>query len=381
MRRLAVIIALVGTACGPSSEGDFGDGQRWLQQAPFRRQVLEDSLVSWSNGYARLRLQHYGEDGWGARTAWRPEVASVQTGTTTPGAFGPSVLDLADSEDNWRAQGEHAFFHYPVQVVPELRAALTDPASCGLEVTEAGLVEGIVWVQLPDGPQPALTCAACHAGGAGAGRANAAFDLGAVLSSSCDQPSSWGPGRVDVTPDGVDNPTAIPDLRPVARQRYLHRAGTVENGRLALAARTETLIITSLSSLVRAPRQVALGLAWWMWSLDEALAEPPPDREAEALYATHCGACHSGAGRVGGLVPLEQVATDLSVLDSPDRRTGFARVPSLRGLSDRGQLFSGGAAPSLQAWWSGEAVAPGHFDPARLSAEAHGVLGSYLQTF
>ncbi len=381
MRRLGLIVVLATTACGPSLDGGFSDGQRWLQHAPLRRQVLEDSLVNWDNGYAQLRLANYDDDGWGARPEWRPQVAAVQTGTTTAGAYGPAVLDLADSEENWRAQGEHAFSHYPVQVVPELRAALADPEACGLEVTEAGVVRGVVWVDLPDGPQPALTCAACHAGGARAGAANAAFDLGAVLSGRCEQPSSWGPGRVDVTPDAVNNPTAIPDLRPVARQRYLHRAGTVENGPLALAARTETLIITSLSSSVRAPRQVALGLAWWMWSLDALLPEPAPHREAEGLYATHCGSCHSGTGKVGGLVPLDQVATDLDVLDSPDRRTGFARVPSLRGLSDRAPLFSGGAAPSLQAWWSGEAVASGHFDPATLTAQAHRELGSYLQTF
>lgn len=379
MRAWVVAGALTLGACSsPLTGSDYELGQRWLIEAPLRRQVLQEALVSWDNGYAQLRLSHYDEAGWGARPEWRPQVAAVRTGTTTPGAWVSAVLEVADTEPAWVEQGAHAFTSYPVQIVPELRAALADPEACGLEVGPDGVIEGIVWVQLPDGPQPALTCAACHAGGEGAGRSNAKFDLQAILSGRCGSPSRWGPGRVDVTADGVDNPTAIPDLRPVGWQGYLHRAGTLANSRLALAMRTETLIITSLSGAVRPPREVALGLAWWMWSLKDSLPEVAPDPQAEGLYRTHCEGCHAGVGQVGGLWPIEQVGTDLAVLNSPDRRTGLTRVPSLRGLPDRGLLFSGGAAPSFEAWWQGEVQVEGHLDPRSLGPETHAVLGAYL---
>jgi hypothetical protein len=378
LRGLSLACALLA-GCG-GAEDPLGDARRWQEDPTLRRTVLEDALVRWDNGYARLRIERYTETEWGARPVWRPRVAPAQTGTTPPDAFELAVDEGFRDEAALVALGEAAFARYPVQLVPELRAALADPEACGLEV-EGSRVRGVVWVALPDGPQPALTCAACHAEAGVPGRANHRFDLSAVLAGRCGAPSPWGPGRVDVTADGVTNPTAIPDLRPVRWQAYLHRAGTVANGPLALAMRTETLIITSLSSAVRPPREVALGLSWWMRSLADDLPAPPPDREAEALFDTHCGTCHAGPGRAGGLVPLDEVATDRAVLESPDRGTGFARVPALRGLADRRPLFAGGAAPDLAAWWSGAAPVPGHPAPEALEAPARARLGAYLATF
>ena len=43
----------------------------------------------------------------------------------------------------------------PADLPADLAAALTaDPAACGFEVGPDGVVEGVVWVELPDGPQP-----------------------------------------------------------------------------------------------------------------------------------------------------------------------------------------------------------------------------------
>lgn len=384
---LLAALAAVTHGCGePTSPDDaFAQGRRWLEDPALRRRVLEDSLVAWDNGYAELRLDNYTEQAWGARPAWSPQVA-VATGSVAPAAFRPAVAGGFEDEAGLEALGEAAFSRYPTQIVPELRAALVDPAACGLERGPDGEVLGVVWVALPDGPQPALTCAACHTSRVEPdaapvpGRANPRFDLGAVLAGRCGAPSAWGPGRVDVTADGVDNPTAVPDLRPVRWQHHLQRAATVKNGRLALAARTETLIITSLSGSVRPPREVALGLSWYLWRLADDLPAPAPDREAEALLSTHCGRCHGGEGLAGPAVPRSEAGTDAAILDSPARGTGFARVPALRGLSDRGLLFSGGAARDLEAWWSGRDAVPGHFDPSGLSEASRARLRGYLES-
>lgn len=372
-------IVLIGPVLGCGTEaprGAYEQGLRWLEDSAFRRSVLEEALVNPANLYSKARLQDYTESEWGARAVWWPEVAAAPPGGAVPSDFLPAVPKTFDSEAELVALGAQAFDRYPVQIVPELRGALSAPGLCGLEINDQGTVEGVVWVQLPDGPQPALTCAACHAGGQGQGRANARFDLGAVIAGDCDGPSTWGPGRVDVTPDGVANATAIPDLRPVRFQRYLHRAGSVKNTPLALAVRTETLILTSLSSAVRPPRVVALGLALWMWRLGDQLEARP---EASQIFEAHCAGCHEGEGLAGGLLSYDTVGTDLSILSSPSRSTGSARVPSLRGLADRGQLFSAGQAASLQAWWQAEVVVPGHVQPAEIEADRRQTLGAYLR--
>ncbi len=369
------LLLIVGCQAQPLS-GSYEAGLRWLDSPELRRSVLEESLVNPENLYSQVRLREYSEAGWGARPVWRPLVAEALAGASVPTEFSQAVPEDFDSEQSLVALGALAFSRYPVQVLPELKAALTAPLDCGLRIDDDGVVQGVVWVQLPNGPQPALTCAACHAGGKGVGRANAAFDLGAVIGGGCGTPSAWGPGRVDVTADGVDNPTAIPDLRPVRHQLYLHRAGTVKNSPLALAARTETLIITSLSSAVRPPRVVALGLALWMWGLADRFDGPA---EFSALYQDKCGGCHGGEGLAGGLVDYETVGTDLSILSSSSRTTGAARIPSLRGLSDRGQLFSAGQAASLEQWWQGGVIVLGHFQPGELPAHSHERLGTYLR--
>ena len=316
-RRVALASLLVGSsACGGAGPtGDLAEGLRWLEDEPLRRATLEAALVSWDNGYAELRLERYRPSRWGALPVWRPDVAPAVAGQGAPAAaaFAPAVAEGARDEAALLALGEQAFLRFPLQVDSRIGAALAaDPEACGLELSAEGVVQGVVWVALPDGPQPALTCAACHAGGEGLGRANARLDLAAILEGTCAAPSAWGPGRVDVTADAVDNPTAIPDLRPVRWQAFLHRAGTLRNDRLALAMRTETLIITSLDEAVRPPPEVALALSWWMWGLADEL--PPAPEAGRDVFAARCGGCHGGPGGAGGLEALDAAGTDLAVL-------------------------------------------------------------------
>ena len=123
-----------------------------------------------------------------------------------------------------KALGRLAFFRYPVQLAPALQVAIDRPDESGLPVTN-GQFTSIVWAESPGGILPALTCASCHAdegvNGPVAGRTNRHFDYGALLDDYFGTPSAsgtWGPGRVDVTSDGIENPTYVTDLRPVAFQ-------------------------------------------------------------------------------------------------------------------------------------------------------------------
>ncbi|MCB9647151.1 MAG: c-type cytochrome [Deltaproteobacteria bacterium] len=379
LRRLtcALALGLAGCGGGGTYEDDLATGLRWLEDEALRRQVLESALVDPDNGYARLRLERYRPERWGALDAWWPRVAPAVAGAGAPAAFEPAVgaPDVLD-EATLTALGEAAFTRYPLQLEARLAAALAaDPAACGFEVGPDGVVEGVVWVELPDGPQPGLTCAACHGGGPGLGRANPALDLAAALTGTCGVPSGWGPGRVDVTADGVENPTAIPDLRPVRMQAFLHRAGSLRNDRLVLAMRTETLILTSLGASVRPPPVVALGLSWWMWGLADGL--PPTPEDGAEVFTARCGGCHDGPGGAGQLAPLS-AGTDMAVLTSPERGTGRARVPALAGLGDRAPLFSGGAARDLDGWWADPDAVPGHPSPAALPEAERAALLRHL---
>ncbi len=64
-----------------------------------------------------------------------------------------------------------------------------------------------------------MTCSTCHATTRDSrlltGKNNAELDIGLLASDfRGDVPNlAWGPGRLDVTSDGSDNPVAIPDLR------------------------------------------------------------------------------------------------------------------------------------------------------------------------
>src|SRR5690606_34459834 len=118
--------------------------------------------------------------------------------------------------------------------------------SYGLWVDDRERVGGLVRVALPDGSEAfAKTCSTCHArtdelGHLVRGATNAHFDLGGAMYRHAvvnggSQPArvsallEWGPGQVDVTGDGVANPTAITDLRPIRYQNRLNWAGTLHN--------------------------------------------------------------------------------------------------------------------------------------------------------
>jgi hypothetical protein len=381
---LAVLVALVGGACDARPLSPTDDAQvSYLRDVASRRAALVASLVDPGNGYSSLRLGHYasGTAGdWERLDAWNPRVAVVGVDAldappSTPLAEARSLAP--PDETTWEpstslvALGEDAFFRYPAQVAP---ASLGPPwraaaARYGLWLDETRGVAGLVTVEVPDGTALAMTCATCHADVVGGrlvvGLPSARFDLGLLLADAGSADAqvaanlrAWGPGRVDVTTADASMPERIGDLRPVRFLSHLQYDATVRQlDVVSLAIRVETLIITAHGQAIRPPRIVALALAQYIWSLADTV--PPPSTAASpgrALFEARCAPCHAGTGLTSAPRPLAEVGTDPGLGLSPDRGTGFYRVPSLRGAGARPTLFHDGALPGVAAL----------LDPARL---------------
>jgi len=174
---------------------------------------------------------------------------------------------------------------------------------------------------------------------------------------------AWGAGRLDVTTENGTEPCRIPDLRPVRWLGYLQADATVEYRDVAsLAIRIETLIITVHQQTLRPPREITLGLAYYLRSLADALPSGAPATSAEmrgsVIFAAECAGCHSPPGLAGAPVPLEVVGTDPVLGLSADRGTGTYRIPSLHGVASRGPLFHDGRARDLAAVLDPSRVAP-----------------------
>ena len=360
-------VLVAGASCGaPASSSFVATGQTpesvdsvaaYLGSPAFRRSELERSLVSTSNGYARRRLASYTESAWGALPEWNPPVAPARfVGAPSDEAYVSLGIPSTRSETELLELGRRAFVSYPLQLADYAEKALKRADA----VTRYGLYEhegqvgGLVRAKLADGSvHLALTCATCHAKPEGGrlvlGKTNDDLRIDLLdADASGNAPEPWGRGRVDVTADGVQNPTAITDLRPVRFQVNLHRAGTLRNGLVPLAIRIETLAITSLGETGRPPREIALGLALYVRSFGAALRSPSSVRsEGAHLFESHCARCHGGADLTGPAVPFEDVETDAAILLGPERTTGRARVPSLRGVALRSPLLSSGSVRTL----------------------------------
>ncbi|MGH7282253.1 MAG: hypothetical protein ACRELY_12055, partial [Polyangiaceae bacterium] len=188
----------------------------------------------------------------------------------------------------------------------------------------------------------AMTCSSCHAreddGALTVGVGNSNLNLG------------WGPGLLDVTTTVGTEPVIISDIRPTRFLTHLHHDGNVVQKNLeTLAIRIETLIVTQRSQTLRPPREVAWALASYVWSLSSSLPQvPPSDAPGADIFRTTCGACHDpDQGFTGAPVPIGEVGTDPMLGLSPDRGTGNYRVPSLRGVGQRGALLHDASITSL----------------------------------
>jgi Cytochrome c len=388
----------VAVGCDARPLVPVDDAQLGYLRAPeSRRAALVASLVNPGNGYSSLRLAHYasGDDvDWDRLDAWNPRVAVVGVDAPPTSALPADARALAlPDEATWDpstslvALGEEAFFHYPAQLAP---AALTSSSAdvaerYGLWRDDARGVGGLVRAEVPGGAVLALTCATCHAdvvdGRLVAGVPSARFDLGLLLADAGTADAAidanlraWGPGRVDVTTNDASLPERIGDLRPVRFLSHLQYDATVRQlDVVSLAIRVETLIITAHGQQIRPPRVVALALAQYLWSLADAM--PPPREVAapgRALFEARCAACHAGDALTSAPRPLAEIGTDPTLGLSPDRGTGFYRVPSLRGVGARPSLFHDGALPNVDALLDPARVTDGYRGGARGAGAVEG---------
>jgi hypothetical protein len=420
---VAGALALGAVACGQAPGPAGPDSQvAYLRDAAHRRQALVDSLVAPSNGYSTLRLAHYasGDAGdWDRLDAWNPPAAAypasaLDAAASTPLALPPAAAPLAlPDEATWDpsvslvALGEDAFFRYPAQLAPPALAPLTRDAAqrYGLWIDDARGAGGIVVAETAGGPALALSCASCHAdvvaGRLVAGVPSARVNLGRMLADSAgagfppENLLAWGPGRNDVTTADGSLPERVSDLRPVRFVTHLQYDATVRQlDIVSLAIRVETLLITAHGEAVRPPRIVALALAQYLWSLADGLPETTArGTPGQALFASRCSMCHAGDVLTSAPRPLAEVGTDPQLGLSPDRGTGFYRVPSLRGVALRPTLFHDGTVPSLDALldpsrvddgWTGGARGPGpvhgHVFGLDLGADERAALIDYVRS-
>jgi hypothetical protein len=389
---LAVAVACVvtGASSAPAPKGALTASERYLVDPAFRRAELERSLVNPANLYAERRLAAYTEARWGALPEWNPSVLPARRGALpNPNEhFAPLAIPAGNTQEAWLELGRRAFVSYPLQLADYAAPALVrqDLAS-RYGIYDHQQPGGLVAVKTADGGvHLALTCATCHAkvegGSLVIGKTNDALRLDRLLADLAQSPPrAWGPGRVDVTADGVDNPTAITDLRPVRFQESLHRTGNVRNGLVPLAIRLETMVITSLEETARPPRAIAMGLALYVWSLGDKLAAPAKNGEGARIFETKCARCHRGTALSGPAVPFDVVRTDEAILLGPERTTGGARVPSLRGVAKRSPLLSSGAVGTLDGLLAPRSERPdgGHTFSQDLSAAEREALLRWLR--
>lgn len=381
-----------------SSEDEIRAGKRYDTDAAYRRGELVDSIVNAENGYSQLRLSRYTESGWDTLPEWNPRISAVHVPSREPppstsGAWARLAIEGVPWErDALLELGRDAFFRYPVQLFEPLSGVIdgSKPLSYGFW-TEGSQLGGSVWAELPSGQlAPFLTCAGCHASRESdrtiAGKNNAELDLEAAAADyyggGATVTSSGRAGRLDVTADGLDNPTGITDLRAVRAQRHLHRAATLSNGLIPLAIRIETLLITALEESARPPRKLAFAVALYLWNLEaEPLSRPSSlSARGKAVFDQSCAGCHEPPHFSGPSVALELVGTDRSVGDSPERTTGAYRVPSLRGVGDRRRLLANGAVEGVQALLDPARSSSGHRYGDALRPEQREALLSYLDT-
>ncbi len=372
MRRVAFLaiavlaLSTVAAACTSAPGGYRG----YLATREARRSILEGELVTPDNGYSLRRLQHYatGTHGdWENLPVYNPAAEPFGVSRNTPRALRIDDAARAGDARALRAIGEEAFYRYPLQLSAPAEKLVTDEASArrfGFWSDARRGLGGLVRLETVDGrTHLAYSCATCHVGVRDghlvAGVANERLDLGALDVSAftfenADALLHWGPGRVDVTTRDGREPVRIPDLRPVRELSHLHHTASVAQPDVAaLAVRLETLIITSNGETTRPPHEVALGLALYVWSLDDSLPSRLPETEAEKngakLFTAHCASCHRPPSYSGPPVAMSAVGTDPMLGLSLERGTGHYRVPSLRGVGTRGLLLHDGSLHDLGA--------------------------------
>jgi hypothetical protein len=419
LRRQPLLWSMVATlalaGCRPLTRIDRDGGDRnvrYLRDAKFRRAELLRSLVRTDVDYARLRLDHYAtgkEDDdprtrdWDTLPEWNPPVAPPLEHAVP---LAPIAISDQARKGDQRALielGERAFFLYPAQLAPFSRFPSDDRFArlgIGRNTTRANVVR----VQLFGGEEGiSFTCASCHTkiaadGSFVPGAPNDLIDFGrlmiegqaaqtgALVDASDARVArflAWGKGRVDVTTNEGTEPVRIADLRAVRFVDYLNASGIVaQRDVVSLAVRIETQIVTAHNQVLRPPREIALGIAHYLYSLGDVKSERalgPVETRGESIFRDSCAKCHANAGYAGKLVPVTAVHTDPAIALSHDRGTGMYRTPSLRFVGTRGALLHDASVQNLDALFDPERSSGGHRFASTLNAEDRGSLVAFVR--
>lgn len=390
-------------SCETTPDDPGGDraleiAKRFERDEGFRRTCLEASLVNPQNGYAKARMTHYRGEDWG-----KLPVAAFKTRRVLPSDLGKPIPSpdgswqsvpfgkVPDSAEALRGRGEQMFTRFPAQVERSMIPVLRDPAGpsrYGLWQTVES-VGGLVWVALPGGVFPSLTCSSCHASVDDAGKLrlgvpNHRIDLGKAMDDYTGMPSlysTWGPGRVDIAADARDNPVVIADVRAVRYQSHLHRTANIKNSLIALALRVETGLIVAHRSAVRPEHGDAFALAYYLWRLGDSLDGKTSARHpARAVFEKHCASCHAGPAHAGRPILAQRIQSPTADMPSEARGTGKVQVTSLLGVSARRRLLYDGTAHDFSQLLDPDRQQGGHFVGRALSDRDRHRLVTYLQS-
>jgi mono/diheme cytochrome c family protein len=350
---IAASLALVLTGCAPEARSALEDARAYRDDARERRESLEASIAAHDTPYGALRAMHYALSGegldseadWDRLPELAPRVREVFV-DGTDGEPGPIAETELASLDQVIGAGERAFDRYPAQIDLGLTTVRTraDAARMGLHVEDDGRVRGLVEAETASGWAPALTCSGCH------GRFDgSSFRLAIPNERLAIGSPSWPLGTMDVTDDGIENPTRPSDLRPIALQARLHHTGNLANGRIARMVRIETLLITQQNERSRPSRTIVAAISLYLDSLADTLPALDHASSGAALFERACARCHSGEALAGPWVRVEEVGTDPMATTDGQRGTGGYRAPSLLGVIDRRAVLHDGSAADLRA--------------------------------
>lgn len=383
-------------ACETPPGAHPDDPAPYLEDRSFRRAVLERDLLSHDNLYARRRLDSYALEGEGwdllptrdppSRALTDEDRERLRMGL--PLQVDPAELasleppELPVDAQEWAQLGRRVMAEYPLRADLALRTLASEPG--GLERAgylrrpDADWVGARVFLDDDGEAQVAPTCGQCHCSDEPWGEltptlGNKAMDVG------------LGPGLVDVLPDGVDAPFAVPDLGGLASMPYLQQnANWVNSEPSTLAIRCETLFVTANGERSRIPRTLAWAIAVWIRSqpFPPPLVSGEPDPAGREVFeGAGCPACHPPPDYTSDrLVSIEEVGTDVRARLSPWRVTGYARIPSLRGVGRTGPYLHDGSVSSLPLLFSPKRGVPGHPWGQELGAADRAALVRFLES-
>lgn len=399
------------------------DPVAFVEDQEYRRGILERDLLEFDNAYAQRRLANYAvpDEGWDllptrnpATMPVTPAVVAAVVAGEDPG-FDPGLATSIEVErmptsgEDWVALGERVFLEYPLRPeavvgravemdsLEDIGFLLVDGEYVGLRMFEE---EGEVVF--------GTTCAACHGSvepdGRVSGRmANRQFDVGRMRlleildehgqippefdSTKAEDLARLGPGRSDVLDDDEFNPYAFPDWGGLADLPYLHHTANWHNtGVATLAIRIETVFMTGDDESSRIPRT----LAWAFAEYVRSLPPPPPTQAGEGPLVDRGAAVFSSAGCIechrpplftsDRLVGVDEIGTDAAAGTSPIRRTGYYRVPSLRGVGSTSPYLHHGAFETLEEMFAPDRDEPGHRFGLQLDDEDREALIRFLRS-